>query len=109
MASCHRQVVAANISNEKVGVIHVIPGVFPLANVWARGRRHSGRGLKKLDIFQSKQKEGSDDVKSDRPDEEGVGWGGGCRIFSGHLVHAHTQRNSVELLTTSPEDGRKGV
>lgn len=61
-----------------------------------------GRGFKKLDIFQSKQKEGSHDVKSD----QNVGWHEG--IFFGQRVCTYTQRNSVELLTTSLEDGGVG-
>lgn len=64
MVFCHRLVVAANILNEKVGVIHAISGIF----LWRTSMLadDGGRGLKNLDIFQSKQKEGSDDVKRDQ-------------------------------------------
>lgn len=95
----------ANIRNEKVGVIHVIPGVYfllwqtrvPGGGQWCqRWREPIGMGLKKLDVFQSKQKEGSDHVKSDRTERgRGRGVAGlreaakgvGCRIFSGQRTH----------------------
>lgn len=64
--------------------------------------RSRSRGFKKLDIFQSKQKEGFDDDKSDQTEKRVV-------EFSPGIVHAHVQRNSVELLTTSLYDSRKGV
>jgi len=38
-------IVAANIWNEKVGVIHVIPGVFSLANATGVAGRQHGSGV----------------------------------------------------------------
>lgn len=54
-------VVAANNLNENVGVIHAIPDIF----LWRTTMLvdNSSRDPKNLDIFQSKQKEGFDDIK----------------------------------------------